>query len=184
MDQGWAAVIAAGVAGIVALIGAFIGVWLGRRTIQDQAQVEHEQWLRGQRQEAYLTLLAEWDKAVPRFKEHQLCDEDLANIANGNLEDDAADGMEVLAVALVEPVVLAAERVHMLGPDLVDTTARAMANTAVDLANSLVTQYAPPQGEAPWGAFQAAMNVTIDRRQAFVTAARKAMQTAPTPKQP
>ncbi|MEU6626099.1 hypothetical protein ABZ926_35780 [Streptomyces litmocidini] len=182
MDQGWAAVIAAGVAGVVALAGAFIGVWLGRRTVRDQAQVEHEQWLRGQRQEAYVTLLAEWDKTLPRFRGHLQSEEDLYHVHETGAWDAASEEVEVLAVALIEPVVLAAERVHMLGPELVDQAAKAMATTAADLASSLITQYAPPQGEGPYTAFHRAMGVTGDCRAAFVTAARVAMQTAPTPK--
>ncbi|MET8562694.1 hypothetical protein ABZV75_19595 [Streptomyces flaveolus] len=46
------AVVAALIAGIVAVAGGFIGVYVGRRQVRDEARTEHEQWLRGQRQEA------------------------------------------------------------------------------------------------------------------------------------
>ncbi len=42
MDQGVAAVVAAGAAGTVAVASSFIGVWAGRRQVRDQAKVEHE----------------------------------------------------------------------------------------------------------------------------------------------
>ncbi|MFE0699099.1 hypothetical protein [Streptomyces sp. NPDC058872] len=45
MDQGVAAVIAAGVAGVVGVTGSLIGMRMGRRQVSDQAQVEHEQWV-------------------------------------------------------------------------------------------------------------------------------------------
>ncbi|MFE4658193.1 hypothetical protein ACFRFJ_16100 [Streptomyces hydrogenans] len=54
------------------MAGSFIGVWVGRRQVRDQAKVEHEQWLRGQRQEAFVDFLALWDEAVAQLDERTL----------------------------------------------------------------------------------------------------------------
>ncbi|GAB2915543.1 hypothetical protein [Streptomyces mayteni] len=72
MDQGIAAVLA-GIAGLLgAAIGGFAatrGARIGAETaarasaqqVRDQAQVDHEHWLRGQRLEAWRALLASYD---------------------------------------------------------------------------------------------------------------------------
>lgn len=71
MDQGWAALIAAIAAGIFVLGGAWIGFLGGRRQTADQAAVEHAQWLRGQRQEAYIKFLEEWERALADFDQFE-----------------------------------------------------------------------------------------------------------------
>ena len=74
MDQGAAALIA-GMAGMIGALGGALaggvaavrGARVGAETtaaaalqqIQDQAVTEHQQWLRGQRQQAYSALIAE-----------------------------------------------------------------------------------------------------------------------------
>ena len=156
MTEGWGMVVAAA----IGVIGVLCGLFIGRRTVRDQALVEHKQWLRGQSQEAYVALLAEWDKLLPQFSGHLLSLEELHDVASSNVVDEASDAVEQLAVDLIEPFVLAAERVHMLGPGPVDEAANAMSTTAADLATSLVTQHAPPQGEGPYAAFHRAMGVT------------------------
>jgi len=73
MDQGIAAVLAgvagligAGIGGIAAVLGARIGAeTVARATsleVRDQATVDHEHWLRGERLEAYKELLAAYDE--------------------------------------------------------------------------------------------------------------------------
>ncbi|MEU9900749.1 hypothetical protein ACIBCS_36155 [Streptomyces phaeochromogenes] len=59
MNEAWAAVVAVA-AGVFALAGGYYG---SRR----QADVEHGQWQRGQRQEAYLALLDAWDAAMRKL---------------------------------------------------------------------------------------------------------------------
>jgi hypothetical protein len=54
MDQGWAAIVAAIAAGVFGITGALLGIFVGRRQATDQATIEHQQWLREQRIEAYL----------------------------------------------------------------------------------------------------------------------------------
>ncbi|MFE2297945.1 hypothetical protein ACFXAW_07090 [Streptomyces sp. NPDC059445] len=58
MSEAWAAIIAAIAAGFFGIGGILTGIIVGRRQTMDQATVEHGQWLRGQRQQAYLAFLA------------------------------------------------------------------------------------------------------------------------------
>ncbi|MGW0822566.1 hypothetical protein [Streptomyces sp. NPDC002845] len=72
MDEGLAAVVA-GLAGAIGGAGGavFDAVATARamaRQVRDQASTEHGQWLRGQRMQAYLTLLQEWDAAHKQLK--------------------------------------------------------------------------------------------------------------------
>ncbi len=57
-------IFAVAVGGLFALVGAYIGYRAGRRQTSDQATVEHGQWLRGQRQHAYLAFVGTWDRWV------------------------------------------------------------------------------------------------------------------------
>lgn len=64
-----ATIIAAAIAATGALVGVFSGIIVGRHQVTDQASVEHGQWLRGQRQEAYTAFLTAWDAGIPEFRE-------------------------------------------------------------------------------------------------------------------
>lgn len=57
MGEQWATIMAA----VIAVCGVPVGILVGRWQVTDQAAVEHGQWLRGQRQEAYIALLDAWD---------------------------------------------------------------------------------------------------------------------------
>ncbi|MFF7335412.1 hypothetical protein [Streptomyces sp. NPDC008150] len=61
MNEAWAAIIAAVAAGVFGIAGILLGIVVGRRQTVDQATVEHGQWLRGQRQQAYADVLTKWD---------------------------------------------------------------------------------------------------------------------------
>ncbi|MEU3742941.1 hypothetical protein AB0E78_38535 [Streptomyces sp. NPDC032198] len=64
MDGGQATVYAAGLAASVTLLGAAIAYKAGRRQVRDQAAVEHERWLRGQREQAYVDFLGACERAT------------------------------------------------------------------------------------------------------------------------
>lgn len=89
MDQGWAAIIAAIVAGAAALGGIGIGLIVGRRQLADQTAVEHGQWLRSQRQEAYLAFLDEFDRIMATGHEFwEGIDEFVRDDRAGELNED------------------------------------------------------------------------------------------------
>ncbi|MET9725428.1 hypothetical protein [Streptomyces zaomyceticus] len=174
MDQEWAAVETAGVAGVVALAGAFIGVWLGRRTVRDQAQVEHQQWLRGQRQEAHVAFETEWDQLLPKFEDWVLDAHQIKIL-------DEVDGWDDANMAVVgsmhqdlAPLRRAAERILLLGPDAVDQEALAMVQAAVDILVGIGAQYVPPpEGHDRLEEYWQATEQTKGRRSAFLEETRR-----------
>ncbi|MGX1909404.1 hypothetical protein ACWIID_11115 [Streptomyces phaeochromogenes] len=64
MDGGQATIYAAGLAASVTLLGAAVAYKAGRRQVRDQAAVEHEQWVRGQREQAYVDFLGACERAT------------------------------------------------------------------------------------------------------------------------
>jgi hypothetical protein len=177
MTEGWGMVVAAA----IALIGVLCGLFIGRRQVRDQAQVEHQQWLRDQRQEAYIAFIAVWDETIPKF-EHRVLDEHQMEILD---QEDGWDSANMGAVVEMErdlaPLHRAAERVSMLGPDPVERAAIAMMVTADDLAVGIGAQYVPP--EEPGGErldeYWRAMGEADARRSAFLSETRKVLRQAP-----
>ncbi|MFF6844632.1 hypothetical protein ACFY8X_38580 [Streptomyces tanashiensis] len=140
MDQGLAAVIAAGVAGAAGLLG----VRVGRRTVRDQALVEHGQWLRGQRQEAYVQLLDVWDAAIRAFeailedpdhrREVARYEDEQRNIDGwGHLGDELFDEVEQIS----GPVNEALERVRLLGPESLEKAAMNLEDALLGLGGAM-----------------------------------------------
>lgn len=182
MDQGVAAVVAAGVAGAVAVAGSFIGVWVGRRQVRDQAKIEHEQWLRGQRQEAFVDFLAAWDEAVAQLEERVLNEYEIEIL-------DQEDGWDAANEEVAErmhrdriPVARAGERVIMLGPPSVALVANKMLDALEDLAAGIGAQYIPPEEGSDRGRYDTyweAQRDASDHRERFVRTAAMLFQTAP-----
>jgi hypothetical protein len=145
MTEAWGVVIAALIAGASGLIGLAVG----RRQVTDEAQVEHAQWLRGQRQEAYAAFLSAWDAAyagltqvVADFTEQWEAMEahgvDASDVDEGNLEH-ARD----LAVQAMRPVRAVQEQVLLLGPEAVDHAVERMARALSTLELAFVDHLAP-----------------------------------------
>ncbi|MFJ9810710.1 hypothetical protein ACIRTB_21030 [Streptomyces sp. NPDC101158] len=183
MDQGVAAVVAAGSAFTAALAGSFIGAWVGRRQVRDQAHVEHDQWLRGQRQEAYVQFLAAWDGLLPQVEQMVLENEEIANID----EHDAWDLAGRAAADRVDQdqalIRRAAERVEMLGPQPLEAAASTMAETARTLGNCILAQYGIVRqdglGRRPLETMWLLMEQVDEQRAAFVAAAKDQLRQTP-----
>ncbi|MFD3336032.1 hypothetical protein ACFWV1_25810 [Streptomyces sp. NPDC058700] len=186
MDQGWAAVIAAGVAAVVAVAASFIGVWLGRRTVRDQAQVEHGQWLRNQRQEAYVAVLDTWDVAMSAFE--AIIDGSEERKGAHTWATENVGGNPFLSTVLFGevdqhsgPVNEALERVRLLGPDPVERAAKNLEDALKGLggairANSGEEELQDWPNHAFWN--EARRNASECRRE-FFRLARSEIRTAP-----
>ncbi|WP_327135891.1 hypothetical protein OG311_37960 (plasmid) [Streptomyces sp. NBC_01343] len=176
MTEGWGMVAAAA----IALMGVFSGLFIGRRQVRDQAQVEHGQWLRGQRQEAYVNLIAAWDEAVPRFWDEILEHEQIYHIDQDDAWDEARVGAQATMDSARAPLRRAAERVQMLGPDEVDEAVHQMLVTVQKMCNAIDSQYssAVSHPEA-FAGFERALQETADRRKAFLAASRSALRQTP-----
>ncbi|MEU6054188.1 hypothetical protein ABZ829_27680 [Streptomyces xanthochromogenes] len=191
MTQPWAVIIAAVsaalVAGAFALLGHRIGLRNGRAQVTDQAAVEHEQWLRGQRQTAYLELLAGWDKLISDFaRTAQEWDaaRDAAEEA-GEAPEPGGTGVESIeyVFTLTMPVHACLERVTLLGPprceEVAERMRQAMENVRFELLGSAPdidprTHRFETACEDPWG------NLVRVRGEWF-DVARDVMRTAPAP---
>ncbi|MFE2128070.1 hypothetical protein [Streptomyces amritsarensis] len=175
MTEGWGMVVAAA----IALAGVLCGLFVGRRQVRDQAQVEHGQWLRGQRQEAYVRFIAAWDEGIPKFEARILTDEDDRWI--GSMDESMEEIGDMAATTMhkeQEPLRAAAERVQMLGPEEVEDAVSGMLNTVDDLIMGIVAQYAEGNRDN-LASYWEAMGQTGPRRATFVSAAQGVLRTAP-----
>ncbi|MCD9904578.1 hypothetical protein LUR56_39890 [Streptomyces sp. MT29] len=161
--------------------GSLIGVWIGRRTVRDQAQVEHEQWLRGQRQEAFVNFLASWDEALKKLSGRVLEDDVLEELEHTGEWEQASNALgELLHDEVLPPVIKAGERLTMLGPPPVVQAATVMLQAAEDVAVGIATQFVEPQrGATRYDAYWAALTASAAPRAKFVTETTKVLQTAP-----
>ncbi|MCX4451590.1 hypothetical protein [Streptomyces sp. NBC_01789] len=114
MWEQWGTVVAA----LIGFGGVFVGLLIGRRQVTDQAKVEHEQWLRGQRQEAYTRLLDDWETAVRAMNE-VIDDEERHRRAEERGHDWDTEIVPAIREAVAQPwrqVWRSVERVELLGP--------------------------------------------------------------------
>ncbi|MFD5317884.1 hypothetical protein [Streptomyces sp. NPDC127098] len=121
MDQGIAAVLA-GITGLLgAAIGGFAAAWgarIGAETaarasaqqVRDQAQVDHDHWLRGQRLEAWRALLA-------RYDEYAIVASNMTRVLEGEISGSSGIGAEFGGKA--HELTQAYFLVRLLGPDTV-----------------------------------------------------------------
>ena len=175
-------VIATGVFGIA---GTLAGMYVGRRQTTDQAQVEHGQWLRGQRQEAYVQFLNAWEEALTQYR-GDAEDWYLQTAEIPFYEGDGEDAMlesvandTQQALARVQPFL---ERVQILGPNRVEQAAAVLNTTLVDMQEELMLNV-PGNGptDASLEEFYRLSSWAREQRQMFVKASRDVMQAAPRP---
>ena len=186
MDQGQAALAAGGMAAFAALVGSFVGARVGRRTVRDQAQVEHGQWLRGQRQEAYVKLLDAWDGAIGAFEAVLEGAEDriaryrgeVETLGGGYMFFDAALFDEVEEISA--PVVEALERVRLLGPDTVERAAMNLEDALLGIGGAVRSGATAEADRWPnRAAWFEARNNAGECRQEFFNQCRNVLRTAP-----
>ena len=184
MSEAWGAVVAA----IIAVLGTLAGAWLGhragRRQTADQATVEHGQWLRGQRQENYLQLLDafdaakenlkdivdRWDAVALRADQHGLADSEFEELIDARVKV-AVEGLE-------KPL----ERAHLLGPEPVELVVDEL-DTWVDHLVVHLHQQAMPGTGLDWdrSTFHALMGRGSVLREKLVSAAKTTLRTPPSP---
>ncbi|MEU5417080.1 hypothetical protein [Streptomyces clavifer] len=118
MGEQWGTVVAAA----IGFGGLFVGLFVGRRQVTDEAQVEHGQWLRGQRQEAYAQLLDVWDKAFRETLDvtnHPESHHEAHEQRGHDWETEVGPHIQEIVAEAWEPVLRAVERVELLGPSTV-----------------------------------------------------------------
>lgn len=182
MTEAWGVVIAALVAGVVAVAGSFIGLYVGRRQVQDEAQVEHEQWLRGQRQEVYTAVLAAWDQAdkgmdwvlgVVHEEEERLTDPTSSPYSS---EDAWGHLKEAL-----EPTRVAMERIRLLGPSPVTSACGEAWEALNERRDALLRLVEAGTEDGRLAAHGAAMDRVDTARNGFLALAQSVLGEAPAP---
>lgn len=190
MTSELATVLAGAIAGVCGLAGLWSGVAVSRRQIRDQAAVEHGQWLRSQRQDAYIALLDAWDSAVAALQ-LVVNEEDVEvhrQVARRLREqgDDRAhleqnersvDGQVQQALSEVSRPL---ERVSLLGPAHVDGACGNLYQTLEALGAS-VRSRSDSEDWPDYGLYEAASERASAARARFVIAARASVRAAPRP---
>ncbi|MGW2612905.1 hypothetical protein ACWC4A_52965 [Streptomyces mirabilis] len=189
MSDAVGAVVAAIAAGVFGIVGTFAGIYVGRRQTTDQAQVEHGQWLRGQRQEAYVQFLNAWEEALTQCREYRKEAEEFWHLMTEQIPHFEGAGEEAMlesvttsmeqALAKVQPLL---ERVQILGPTRVERAAAELNTTLVNMQKELLLNV---PGNGPAGTsleeFDRASSWALEQRQMFVKASRDVMRAAPRP---
>lgn len=192
MSDAWGAVIAAAVSGVLAIVGGVLGYRSGRRQVADQAVVEHEQWLRGQRQEAYLGFLRSLDRLLLEAEgqcegiEETLQDVELSQepierrrgITGAEMEETNPLGW--FGMELYEEL----DGLALLGPEAVVQAGRAAVDALVELGGAIRGGIAVTEGRlaaCEWGGHMRATSAAGEARGAFVSAVRRQIQSPAQP---
>ncbi|MER7135377.1 hypothetical protein ABT358_02390 [Streptomyces sp. NPDC000341] len=177
MWEQWGTVVGA----LIGFGGLFVGLLVGRRQVTDQARVEHDQWLRGQRQAAYAQLLDAWDTAIRRVNE-------VVDGSEGHLEAETqghdwdTEIVPVIRESIAEPwraVWRATERVELLGPPEAVRAVFQMYSAGTEVASALLdfSQSWPNVERVHAAQFSADM-----ARRDTVPVVAKVLQEAPSPR--
>jgi hypothetical protein len=180
MTDGWGTIVAA----LIAAAAGFIGIAVGRGTTRHQATVEHKQWLRGQRQEAYVEFLAVWDRALEELLDHMDTLNNWDSLLDGWEGDpESAREMTYERVAAIPPKVKAPrERVLLLGPDDVDDLAASMLANINDMHTALLELLNAQLALAPAHAqFGEAHTRGMENRDMWLSHVKGVLRTAPKP---
>ncbi|MFF9627267.1 hypothetical protein [Streptomyces griseosporeus] len=182
MSETWEAIFPATAAGVFGILGILAGIVVGRRQTTDQAAVEHGQWLRGQRQQAYTGLLAAWDTALRQLTTCvEVWDDRMRSMDMGAelwevqqaIHRDVAGAWEVLA----KP----AELASLLGPPRADAALMEMDRAfreATDYLMACSAEHGPRLEVDEWNRL---VQVADNARGKFLAAARHALRTHPRP---
>ncbi|WDG26835.1 hypothetical protein N7925_36035 [Streptomyces sp. CA-278952] len=179
-----ATIVAAVIAGAVVLASGF---FLGRRQVRDQAAVEHGQWLRGQRQDAYIALLDAWDTAVKGLQREIDPGEHFEEVAahvesqsGPSFWEDHEASTATQVDRISEGVQRPLERVLLLGPEAVDRACINLAEALEVLGSSVRSNSGTPDWPN-YNMYQDMCRNAEEARRAFLDASRESMRAAPRP---
>ncbi|WP_406369723.1 hypothetical protein OG788_07905 [Streptomyces sp. NBC_00647] len=191
MNEAWGAVVAAVAAGVFGIIGILAGIVVGRRQTADQATVEHGQWLRGQRQEAFVAYLDAWDRVLDALK--QVAEDIDEHTHPGRFhpemyEEELAEYVTQLVWGIYEPSLKLREQLMLLAPQAVEPLADE-AGTALFVVQNRLKQWALCAGSEDAirignANYETALTRAKTARRALFTAARATLLTPPSPKRP
>ncbi|MGW0948519.1 hypothetical protein ACWD4O_39015 [Streptomyces sp. NPDC002623] len=165
------------------LLAGFTGMLIGRRQVTDGAAVEHDQWLRGQRQEAYVGLLDAWDATVQALEDVVAVwpdrQESLDQGVEGwEVQKAICDDVDAAGGILMKPL----DRAALLGPEGVDEAVAAM-DAAYDDAATYLKHQAGQDGpdDTERMAWTGLLTQAHRARRDFMAAAKLALLDTPRP---
>lgn len=185
MDEPWGMVAAAVVAGVLGIGGVLLGLLVGRRQVSDQAQVEHGQWLRGQRLQSYLEFLHAWDAALSALSDTQEDWPAELEVVERDGHDETARRMQAQVASRINDAVAdavdAGERAALvatpvLGDQLAETLRRLML-----LSSGLHSRARHRPDEPQWPQWNRGASEAVEARKAFFRLAKEDLETVPKP---
>ncbi|MFI6340771.1 hypothetical protein [Streptomyces sp. NPDC050535] len=166
---------------VTGFLGIFAGIFIGRRGVTDQAAVEHRQWLRGQRQEAYINLLDAWDAALAALEDVvDVWDDRVEEASRGDgfMEDFVELRVEAANQTLAKPL----DRAALMGPREADVGVDAMDSTFDAMSASLNHQSNPDEPfEADWHSWTTLLSQPHRSRRVFMESAKTSLRMMPRP---
>ncbi|MFF4918932.1 hypothetical protein [Streptomyces tendae] len=178
----WPILVTAGLGVAGTLAASYLGIHGIRRQTTDQAEIEHGQWLRNQRQEAYVQFLEAWDQAVGKL-ETLVEDWDIIERemdAHGQ-SDEFEEAIHRRTAAAQETAARPLERVSLLGSEQVDAAVTRMDLVFDDAQAWLNEQAAPSSGAWDAERWTNCLSRLHRARFDFTTAARVVIRSAPRP---
>lgn len=172
------------VAALIGVVGGLAGVYVGRWQVRAEAVVEHEQWLRGQRQEAYTALLAAWDASVLELIDlppDQIYWAHLEATYQGDLVGATEESIWNKSLQIKERLKQHLERARLLGPDTVDAACATLDVTA-EAAVESIRQVRFPLDEAAIEELNELRVRADEARTELFNAARQVIHTPPSPR--
>ncbi|MCL8013439.1 hypothetical protein [Streptomyces sp. AS02] len=173
------------VAALIGVLGGGLaGVYIGRWQVRDEAIVEHKQWLRGQRLEAYTALLAAWDVSVSKLIElpphgeywtHQEA------TYQGDLVEATEESIWNESLQIKEDLRKHLERVQLLGPNIVHAACVTLSDTA-ETAVQTVRRVRFPLDEAAFEELHELQDRADAARTKFFSTAHQVIHTPPSPR--
>jgi hypothetical protein len=182
MSDTAATIFAATVGGVATLAVGYIGYRAGRRQTSDQATVEHGQWLRGQRQQAYLAFVSTWDTTVESLRDLQQVWEQRAHEyeIGSRPEHPAEESIRLLSNGW-QAVRREIERVELLGPQRIDLALRALEDAFREVRDVFTAQEQTGAACPYWDEWNRALAQANVARLDFHAAAIRTLRQPPSP---
>ncbi|MEU1333647.1 hypothetical protein [Streptomyces sp. NPDC005865] len=192
MNESWGMVAAAVAAGVFSIVGVLLGVFVGRRQVSAQAQVEHRQWLRGQRMQAYVEFLRAWDVAMGALSDTREAwqeERDAAGRRGGEDGRGAEDGltawMQARVAERVDAVVAAAsdaaERAVLVATPALEEQIGVALHSLMLLSSGLHLRARHRPAEPQWEAWNRGALEAVEARRVFFRLAKADLEFVPGP---
>ncbi|GGU02648.1 hypothetical protein GCM10010256_73320 [Streptomyces coeruleorubidus] len=180
MTDGWGTVTASVVTIIGTIVVGVLAYRAGRAQVSDQARVEHGQWLRGQRQDAYVTFLTAWDQVVKSLKDEVKAIGESQQATSTTERERLMEAAGERVLYAPAPVRGPAEQVLLLGPDNVADAAGRMVDHLDGMQTAALNRILGAS-EPTSTAFHGAQQVALRHRREFLTLVRAVLRTPPAP---